>query len=68
MLNKFIIKIERINNNKLQNKVTFEIPEDSDLDDWKYLFTAILANVSFDIDQIKDFFNREVDDEEIKGN
>jgi len=54
---KFIITVERINDNKLRDKVTFEIPEDSNLDDWKYLFSAILANVSFDTDQIKNVFN-----------
>jgi len=68
MNNKFIIKIERINDNKLRDKVKFEIPEDSDLNDWKYLFTAILANVSFGVDQIKEFFNEEVNDEQIEGN
>ena len=68
MNNKFIIKIERINDNKLRDKVKFEIPEDSDLWDWKYLFTAILAFIGFDVDQIKEFFNEEVNDEQIEGN
>jgi len=68
MNNKFIIKIERINDNKLRDKVTFEIPEDSDLNDWKYIFTAILTFISFDVDQIKEFFNEEVNDEQIEGN
>lgn len=68
MLNKFIITIERINDNKLHDKVIFEIPEDSDLNDWKYLFSAILANVSFDMNQIKKLFEEDIDDEEINSN
>ena len=68
MNNKFIIKIERINDNKLRDKVKFEIPGDSDLDDWGYLFKAILANISFDVDQIKELFDGGSNDEQIEGN
>ena len=68
MDNKFIITIQRINDNKLRDKVKFEIPDDSDLNDWGYLFRAILANVSFDVDQIKELFNGGPDDENFEGN
>jgi hypothetical protein len=68
MNNKFIITIKRINDNKLKDKVEFEIPEDSDLSEWGYLFSAILANVSFNMNQIKELFNGGFDDEKIDGN
>lgn len=68
MDNKFIITIERINDKRLRDKVKFEIPEDSDLNDWGYLFKAILTNVSFDVDQIKELFNGGIDDGQIEGN
>jgi len=68
MNDKFIITIERINDNKLRDKVKFEIPGDSDLDDWGYLFKAILANISFDVDQIKELFDGGSNDEQIEGN
>ena len=68
MNNKFIITIKRINDNQLKDKANFEIPEDSGLNDWKYLFSAILAFVSFDIDQIKEFFEGEYNEDQIEGN
>ena len=68
MNDKFIITIERINDNKLRDKAKFEIPEDSDLNDWGYLFRAILANVNFDVDQIKELFDGGSNDEQIEGN
>jgi len=62
-MNKFIITIERINNNQLQEKAKFEIPEDTSLFDWKYIFSAILAFVSFDMNQIKELFEGETNEE-----
>jgi hypothetical protein len=68
MKNKFIITIERINDKQLKDKAKFEIAEDSDLWDWKYLFSAILVYVSFDLNQIKELFNGGDNDEKIEGN
>jgi len=68
MFNKFIITIERINDKQLKDKAKFEIPEDSGIDDWKYIFSAILSYVSFDMEQIKDLFNGGIDDEDLNSN
>jgi len=59
MDNKFIITIERINENKLKDKAKFEIAEDSDLWEWKYVFVAILSFISFGIEQIQELFEEE---------
>jgi hypothetical protein len=63
MNNKFIITVERINGSQLQEKVKFEIPQDTGLFDWKYIFSAILAFVSFDAIQIVELFEGETNEE-----
>ena len=68
MEHKFIITVQRIERGKLMDKAEFEIPDDSCIDDFRYIFGAILAHISFDFDQIKEFFNGGINDEEIDGN
>lgn len=42
-----------------REKATFEFPSDSSIEDYKYLFYAILSFVTFDLDSIKELFSEE---------
>lgn len=68
MDNKFIITVKRIENNKDWELAQFEVPDDSDLADWKYIFSAILAFISFNPEQIKELFEGSDSDEKTNYN
>lgn len=45
-----------------KEELNLQVPEDNDLNDWKYIFIAILSWITYDIDSIKNLFDGELDE------
>jgi len=56
-----MIKITVVRTNT-EERIELDVPEDTGIDDYQYIFASILSWITFTPEQIKELFNGETDD------